>query len=85
VFPNTLRGYSRDVVVKEVCVSDHTYTVPKIHCAHCAATIKEEVSEVEGVEGVEVDVGEKVVTVRGSDVPDERVRAALAAAGYEAA
>ncbi len=30
-----------------------TYTVPAIHCDHCAASIKEEVGEVEGVESVE--------------------------------
>ena len=61
-----------------------TYTVPKVHCNHCALTIKEEVGEVEGVEGVEVDVDSKVVTVRGA-VADDAVRSALAEAGYEAA
>lgn len=61
------------------------YTVPKIHCAHCAMTIKEEVSEVEGVEEVLVDVDSKVVVVRGTDVADAEVRSALAEAGYEAA
>ena len=30
-----------------------TYTVPAIHCDHCAASIKEEVGEVEDVESVE--------------------------------
>ena len=29
------------------------YTVPAIHCAHCAMSIREEVSEVEGVEDVD--------------------------------
>ena len=62
-----------------------TYTVPAIHCDHCAMSIREEVSEVEGVESVDVDLGAKIVTVRGSDVSDERVRAAIAEAGYEAA
>jgi copper chaperone CopZ len=61
------------------------YTVPKIHCAHCAMTIKEEVSEVQGVEDVLVDVDSKVVVVRGTDVADGDVRKALAEAGYEAA
>ena len=37
-----------------------TYTVPGIHCNHCALSIKEEVSEVEGVDGVEVDIDAKV-------------------------
>jgi copper chaperone CopZ len=62
-----------------------TYNVPKVHCNHCAMTIKEEVSEVEGVEAVEVDVNSKLVTVRGENVADDAVRHALAEAGYEAA
>lgn len=62
-----------------------TYTVPKIHCAHCAMTIREEVSEVPGVEAVDVDVDSKVVVVRGESVEDAAVREALANAGYEPA
>ena len=41
-----------------------TYSVPAIHCAHCAMSIREEVSEVEGVEDVAVDLDTKVVTVQ---------------------
>lgn len=62
-----------------------TYTVPAIHCAHCATSIKEEVSEVEGVDGVDVDVDSKLVTIRGRTLSDERLRAAIHEAGYEAA
>ena len=62
-----------------------TYNVPAIHCAHCAASIREEVSEVEGVEDVVVDLDSKVVTVSGRDLDDARLRAAIAEAGYEAA
>jgi copper chaperone CopZ len=62
-----------------------TYTVPKIHCDHCAASIKEEVSEVDGVEAVEVDVDTKVVTIGGIDLSDAAIRAAIRGAGYEAA
>ena len=40
-----------------------TYSVPAIHCEHCAMSIREEVSEVEGVETVAVDLDSKVVTV----------------------
>jgi copper chaperone CopZ len=66
-------------------MTESTYTVPAIHCAHCADTIREEIGEVEGVEGVEVDVGSKVVTVRGASFADDSVRVALREAGYEAA
>lgn len=62
-----------------------TYNVPGIHCAHCGMSIREEVSEVEGVENVEVDLVAKVVTIRGQELSDERLRAAIEEAGYEAA
>jgi copper chaperone len=62
-----------------------TYTVPAIHCGHCAAAIKEEVSGVAGVEAVDVDLDAKVVTVRGEALSDEALREAIEEAGYEAA
>ena len=62
-----------------------TYIVPAIHCAHCAASIREEVSDVEGVDEVAVDLDMKVVTVSGSDLDDAALRAAIVEAGYEAA
>jgi copper chaperone CopZ len=61
------------------------YSVPAIHCAHCATSIREEVSEVEGVDVVDVDLDTKVVTVSGSGLVDAAVRAAIVEAGYEAA
>ena len=62
-----------------------TYEVPAIHCAHCAMSIREEVSEVDGVDEVAVDLDTKVVTVRGHELDDAALRAAIAEAGYEAA
>jgi copper chaperone CopZ len=62
-----------------------TYSVPAIHCAHCARSIREEVSEVEGVEDVDVELEAKVVTIRGLELDDGALRAAIAEAGYEAA
>jgi len=62
-----------------------TYDVPAVHCGHCAASIKEEVGEVAGVESVGVDLGSKVVTIQGQQLSDEALRAAIQAAGYEAA
>ena len=63
----------------------NTYSVPAIHCEHCALSIREEVSEVPGVVEVEVNLEAKTVTVAGREVSDELVRAAIAEAGYEAA
>ena len=62
-----------------------TYSVPAIHCAHCAMSIREEVTEVQGVDDVVVDLETKVVTVTGSDLDDTALRAAIEEAGYEAA
>jgi copper chaperone len=62
-----------------------TYTVPGIHCGHCAAAIKEDVSIVDGVEGVDVDLDAKLVTIRGDALSDEALREAIEEAGYEVA
>ena len=62
-----------------------TYTVPTIHCAHCAMSIREEVSEVEGVDEVAVDIDSKLVTVSGRGLDDGALRAEIVEAGYEAA
>ena len=62
-----------------------TYSVPAIHCAHCGMSIREEVSEVAGVEDVDVDIDTKIVTIRGNELSDEKLRAAIEEAGYEAA
>ncbi len=62
-----------------------TYSVPAIHCAHCATSIREEVSEVEGVDEIDVDVEAKRVTIQGRDLDDAALRAAIAEAGYVAA
>jgi copper chaperone CopZ len=62
-----------------------TYTVPAIHCGHCAAAIKDEVSGVAGVAAVDVDVDAKMVTIRGERLSDDALREAIEEAGYEAA
>ena len=62
-----------------------TYSVPAIHCDHCAMSIREEVSELEGVEDVDVDLESKVVTIRGRELNDAALRTAIEDAGYEAA
>jgi len=62
-----------------------SYTVPAMHCGHCERAVKEEVSAVTGVSEVAVDLESKIVTVTGSAFDDMAVRAAIEAAGYEAA
>ncbi|MCL7492583.1 MULTISPECIES: heavy-metal-associated domain-containing protein [Streptomyces] len=58
------------------------YHVTGMSCEHCVASIKEEVSEVPGVSEVVVDLAAGAVTVHGADLDDERLRAAIAEAGY---
>jgi copper chaperone len=61
------------------------YSVPGMHCAHCQRAVQEEVSAVCGVRAVEVDLERKLVTVAAEPLDDAAVRAAIEAAGYEAA
>ncbi len=61
------------------------YTVAEMSCDHCRAAVTEEVERVAGVTSVEVDLGTKLVVVRGEDVSDDAVRTAIGEAGYEAA
>ena len=62
-----------------------TYTVPDMSCGHCKAVVSSELQEVVGVSGVEVDLDTKRVVVSGDQLDDAVLRAAIAAAGYEAA
>lgn len=62
-----------------------TFTVPGMHCGHCKASVTEEVSAVDGVEDVQIDLGTKLVLVRGNGLDEAKLRAAIEEAGYEAA
>jgi copper chaperone len=61
------------------------YSVPGMHCAHCERAVREEVSTVSGVTAVDVDLERKLVVVAAEPLDDAAVRAAIAAAGYQAA
>jgi len=66
-------------------MSERTYTVPGMHCGHCERAIKEELGALVGVESVAVELQTKLVVVRGRDLDDRALRAAIVEAGYEAA
>jgi copper chaperone len=53
------------------------YTVPGMSCEHCRAAVAEELSAVAGVDAVDVDLESKLVTVRGTDLDDSRLRGAI--------
>jgi copper chaperone CopZ len=59
------------------------YRINGMTCTHCVASVREEVGEIPGVAGVDVDLASGRLTVHGSDVPSQAVRAAVAEAGYE--
>ena len=61
------------------------YTVEGMTCSHCVLSVREEVSEVPGVSAVDVDLASGRLTVTGSDLDDDAVRAAVTEAGYEVA
>ena len=48
-----------------------TYTIPSIHCMHCAHTIKLELGEINGVSSVEVDIQRKIVTIQHDETVEE--------------
>jgi copper chaperone CopZ len=66
-------------------MSEITYTVPDMSCGHCKQSVSSALGEVAGVDRVDVDLDTKLVTVRGHDLDDAALRAAIDEAGYEAA
>lgn len=66
-------------------MAEITYSVPDMSCDHCKRAVTSELLEVGGVESVDVDLDSKSVTVRGSNLDDATLRAAVEEAGYEAA
>jgi len=60
-----------------------TYTVPSIHCMHCAHAIKMELHEMKGVSNVEVDVQNKTVSITHDDsVLEDQIINALREINY---
>jgi copper chaperone len=66
-------------------MTEITYTVPEMSCGHCKQAVSSELAEVAGVDSVDVDLDTKLVTVRGHELDDAELRAAIEEAGYEAA
>ena len=60
------------------------YTVPDMSCDHCKVAVSSELKRVSGVAEVDVNLETKRVVVRGNDLDDARLRAAIVDAGYQA-
>ncbi len=65
-------------------MNELTYSVPDMSCGHCEQAVSTELQTVDGVDSVDVDLERKLVTVRGHDLDDQALRAAIDEAGYEA-
>jgi copper chaperone CopZ len=67
-------------------MTESTFTVVGMTCAHCVASVTEEVAQIHGVIDVAVDLGSGQLTVRSATPVDDRaVQAAVDEAGYELA
>jgi copper chaperone CopZ len=66
-------------------MAEIVYTVPGMSCVHCETAVSSELSRVRGVESVDVDLDAKLVVVRGRELDDAALRAAIEDAGYETA
>lgn len=66
-------------------IEELSYRVPGVSCEHCRTAISTEVGAVDGVTSVLVDLDAKRVEVRGRDLDDAAVRAAIDEAGYDVA
>jgi copper chaperone len=67
-----------------VVMSEITYLVPDMHCAHCVAAITNALERLDGVAAVEVDLERTLAVVRGERLEDARIQAAIDEAGYAA-
>jgi copper ion binding protein len=59
-----------------------TFTVAGMSCEHCVAAVKEEVGQIAGVSDVSVELDSGALSIDGSEIDREAVRAAVEAAGY---
>lgn len=60
----------------------HRFKVEKMGCGGCAASVTRAVQGLAPNAKIEVDLGAKLVTVSGAEVPAERIARAIAEAGY---
>ena len=63
-----------------------TFTIPKISCGHCVASIQNELNEVDGVTQISGDPQTKTITVEWqTPATDAEIEERLADIGYPAA
>ena len=62
---------------------ERQYTVTGMTCGHCELSVQEEVEELAGVTSAQADHATGRLVVRGDEVDDGAVRAAVVEAGYD--
>ncbi|MGH3764835.1 MAG: heavy-metal-associated domain-containing protein [Pseudonocardiaceae bacterium] len=65
-------------------MSEASYTVARMTCEHCVASVTEEIAKIDGVTAVAVDLPTGAVTVTTDQpVDDAQIRGAVEEAGYQ--
>lgn len=62
---------------------EKTYRVTGMTCEHCEASVREEVELLTGVSSAAADRTAKSLVVRGDQLDDTAIKAAVDAIGYE--
>lgn len=58
--------------------------VQGMHCGHCASRVENALKSIDGVKSVKIDLSSGAVTILSSAVlDDEKIKAAVAQAGFE--
>lgn len=63
-------------------MSEQTFEVTGMTCGHCVMAVTQAISEVLGVAAVQVDLATGQAQVRGDNIDEKAVRAAVVEAGY---
>jgi copper chaperone CopZ len=66
-------------------MSETTYTVTGMTCAHCVGAVTGELTKLAGVADVAIDLASGRVTVQGAGFTDAQVAEAVDEAGYSVA
>ena len=64
-------------------VETREFTVAGMSCAHCASSVRDEIAAIPAITHVDVDLGTGRLTVTGTHLDEDSIRAAVAEAGYE--
>ena len=74
---------SQEECVSSRDVSTRSYTVVGMTCDHCKKAVEDAIEQLGGLAAVDVHLMSGHVVVRGANLSDSAVRAAIQEAGYE--